>query len=116
MSTGEEPGRRWYGNAPRRCRGWPSRWPCLRTARRGNGWRADPPPPDQIDGVIPPPVYSGGTRGLSDPLVDASWAAGPQGTISTAIPTGAQPYSHSATPIGRLTQPWLIGAPKLSCQ
>ena len=37
-------------------------------------------------------------------------------TITTAMPIGAQSYIHSATSIGRLTQPWLIGAPKFSCQ
>src|SRR5215207_7253352 len=37
-------------------------------------------------------------------------------TISTAIPSGAHAYIHSATSIGKLMQPWLIGTPKFSCQ
>jgi hypothetical protein len=39
-----------------------------------------------------------------------------QGMMVMAVPSGAQRYIHSATSIGRLTQPWLIGAPKLLCQ
>ena len=40
----------------------------------------------------------------------------PHSTISTAIPSGAQSYNHAATSRGTLTQPWLIGVPKFSCQ
>jgi hypothetical protein len=39
-----------------------------------------------------------------------------QATTVTGVPSGAHPYIHAATSSGRLTQPWLIGAPKLSCQ
>src|SRR5215218_6143756 len=38
------------------------------------------------------------------------------GTTRTGVPTGAQSYSQAATSSGKLTQPWLIGVPKLSCQ
>ena len=38
------------------------------------------------------------------------------GMISTGVPTGAQSYNQAATSIGKLTQPWLIGVPKLLCQ
>ena len=36
--------------------------------------------------------------------------------IVTAVPSGAQRYVHSATSIGTLTQPWLMGVPKFVCQ
>lgn len=36
--------------------------------------------------------------------------------IQIGVPTGAQLYIHSAAGVGRLTQPWLIGLPKLWCQ
>jgi len=35
---------------------------------------------------------------------------------TTSVPIGAQRYSHAAFTVGRLTQPWLIGRPKLACQ
>ena len=34
----------------------------------------------------------------------------------TAVPTGAHSYIQAAMSMGRLTQPWLMGAPKLLCQ
>jgi len=35
---------------------------------------------------------------------------------TTNVPTGAQLYTHWASPVLMLTQPWLMGQPKLLCQ
>jgi hypothetical protein len=39
-----------------------------------------------------------------------------QECMLTNVPTSAQLYSHCASGVGALTQPWLIGWPKLLCQ
>lgn len=35
---------------------------------------------------------------------------------STGVPFADQKYSHSASGVRMLTQPWLTGSPKLLCQ
>ncbi|BCX03266.1 MAG: hypothetical protein KatS3mg053_1204 [Candidatus Roseilinea sp.] len=35
---------------------------------------------------------------------------------TTTVPRGAHSYNQAALPVGMLTQPWLIGRPKLLCQ
>src|SRR5688572_19911872 len=37
-------------------------------------------------------------------------------TTRTSVPTSAHPNSHAASSVRRLTQPWLMGVPKLLCQ
>jgi len=39
-----------------------------------------------------------------------------QGITCTTVPTAAKLYSQAASSVRRLTQPWLIGTPKLLCQ
>lgn len=49
------------------------------------------------------------TRGTGIAVQSQRW-------ITTGVPLGAQSYSHLAWSVRMLTQPWLIGVPKLLCQ
>ena len=40
----------------------------------------------------------------------------PHQCVTTGVPTTAQLNSHAASWVRMLTQPWLIGRPKLLCQ
>ncbi len=93
-----------------------SRWPCARghslhrTAHCGRPCRGAGFPCRR------PSAQGAGHGHATNAAVPPQAHQAPQGMMVTAVPSGAQRYIHSATSIGRLTHPWLIGVPKLLCQ